>query len=113
MENSTLTPAQLRYLVTIDRLHKERRPLRVTTIASDLGLARSSVHNMLDCFIDLGLLTRSEKGVCRLTEDGEKTVRSVSASYDAAVRILRSQFPAVRDPSEAAFLLISKQEHRP
>ena len=39
MENSTLTPAQLRYLVTIDRLHKERRPLRVTTIASDLGLA--------------------------------------------------------------------------
>ncbi len=107
---NSLTPSQLRYLVTIDRLMRERKPLRVTTIARDLGLARSSVHNMLDCFIEQGLMVRNDKGVCRLTGPGEETVARVGENYRSICGILRAQFPQVPDPSEAAYLLISGQD---
>lgn len=105
-ETSTLTGANIRYLLTMHALDKENRGIRCVSIAAALGKSKPSVHNMMNTLAACGFVKKEAYGLATLTAEGQKTAHRYSHYYDAACRLLR---PALSDEDlqTAAYALIA------
>ena len=65
-----LTPAKLRYLLTIAALEKTGDGIRCIDIAVQLGVSRASACRMLSAFAGEGILSQEPDRTVRLTETG-------------------------------------------
>ena len=70
-----LTAANIRYLLALKTLEKEGAGTRSVDIASSLGLSKPSVHNMMNTFTEMGLVSKNAYGAAFLTELGKETAK--------------------------------------
>lgn len=102
-----LTASNIRYLLSMAKLNKGGG-VRCIDIASDLGLSNPSVHNMMDTFVKLGLVSRNEHGVAFFTDEGYTTAEKYSRYYASVSDILKNSFPDMDNVQMAACLLLSE-----
>ena len=88
VEHLNLTGTQIRYLLTISRLHQTQQHIRSLDIAILLGLAKPSVHKMMNTFMDLGLVNKEPYGEIILTEAGKQTAAAYEQYYMVISKIL-------------------------
>ena len=67
-----LTPAKLRYLLTIAALEKTGDGIRCIDIAVQLGVSQASACRMLSAFAGEGILSQEPDRTVRLTETGRR-----------------------------------------
>ena len=100
-----LTPANIRYLVAMN-LKTYPDGVRCVDLADALNVSRPSVHNMLDLFADMGIVTRRGK-VAYLTEYGHELSQKYSTYYSTVSKVLSDIFPKIDNLNAAACQIIS------
>lgn len=109
MANSkTLTASHLRYLLTMKELDNERGGVRCKDIAAALGLSKPSVHNMMDTFTEMGLISRNLYGIAYFTDAGYAIAEKYSKYYALVSEILEHSFPELDNLQMAACSLLSE-----
>ena len=58
----SLSPSHIRYLLAMQELDRQGKGVRSRDIAAVLGLSKPSVHNMMNTFIDFGLIRKDAYG---------------------------------------------------
>ena len=76
-----LTPAKLRYLLTVAALEQDGEGIRCIQIAIQLGVSRASACRMLSAFVEEGLLAQSPDRTLRLTPLGRETARGYQERF--------------------------------
>jgi len=61
-----LVPAVTRALTLLDKLAREREPMTLARLASDLALPKSSVHGLCNTLVNFGYLRRQDDGSFRI-----------------------------------------------
>ena len=113
MANSkTLSPSHIRYLLAMQELDQHGRGVRCSDIATALGLSKPSVHNMMNTFIDFGLVRKDAYGAAFFTERGVETARRYRRYYEAVEWLLRQGFPAMEEMQTAACSLLAQIPER-
>jgi len=79
-----LTAAHVRYLLAIKRLHTEKG-LYSSEIAKELGVAKPTVHNMMDVFLERNYIYKKTQGPVYLTKYGMR-VADVYELYYLKIR---------------------------
>lgn len=108
IEPKVLTPSQLRYLLTMSAMGEDGRGIRCTDLAGSLGIAKSSVHNMIKTFIELGYVSKDGNGLAYFTDEGREAAVSFNRYYSVISSVLRENFPGIEDIGGAACYLISE-----
>lgn len=109
VDRKTLSASHIRYLLTMKKLGESGGGgIRLTDIAASLRLSKPSVHNMMDTFSAMGLVTRESYGVCRFTELGESEAKRYSRYYDSVSEFLSGCFPEETDIRRAVCMLLSE-----
>ena len=85
--NIKFTFSQIRYIVCLYRLSKNRHGVKNVELASALGFSKPSVHNMLKSLADLGVVTQEMFGLAFFTEEG----RALAQKYDYCYTILEKK----------------------
>jgi DNA-binding IclR family transcriptional regulator len=62
----TLVPAVKRALALLERLAREREPMSLARLASDLELPKSSVHGLCSTLVSFGYLRRQSDGAFQI-----------------------------------------------
>ncbi len=83
-----ITPSLEDYLETIYDLSSRGQKVRVTDVASALGIAKSSVHLAMHALKDQGLVVQEHYGQIELTESGESAARIIRHKHDALLSFL-------------------------
>ncbi len=103
---NTLTASNIRYLLAIKELDGANG-VRCVDIAEALGVSKPSVHNMMDAFSKMGLVTRDAYSAVSLTEAGRETAERYSRCYRQVSRMLDDSFPGITDISQAVCALLT------
>jgi len=74
------------YLETIRLLERREEKVRVTDIASELGVAKPSVHAALHALADRGLITHEPYRAITLTAEGRRESEAIYARHAALRR---------------------------
>ncbi len=104
-----LTPAKLRYLLTISELSEQNKSaVRCIDVAVRLGVARASVCRMLSSFVRDGLLIQDPRRGVHLSESGRAYAEKYGASYHALYDFFKERFGLSDfDAGECAMSLLS------
>lgn len=104
-----LTPARLRYLLTVSELSEQSRSaVRCIDVAVRLGVARASVCRMLSAFVKDGLLVQDPRRGVHLSDRGRAYADKYSASYHTLSGYFKAQFSLSDfDAGECAMALLS------
>lgn len=109
MANSqTLSASNLRYLMVMKGLGENGRGVRCTDVATELGLSKPSVHNMMHTFRDMGLIRKDSYGASFFTEEGSRLVQRYSEYVDALSGLLAGYFPQEAPLQTAVYAMISE-----
>ncbi len=109
MANSKLlTASNIRYLLAMKELEKSCKGLRCVDIAATLGLSKPSVHNMLDNFIEMGIINKDFYGVAYFTEYGNEIALKYSDYYKCLSALLNQIFPDFRNIENATCALLAE-----
>ena len=81
-QKSALTPAAIKYLLTISTLCKDGRGARNVDIAAKLNVSKPSTHHMLQILCDAGLAERERYGLVYLTERGRSAANAYGDCYE-------------------------------
>ena len=103
-----LTAANIRYLLALKTLEKEGAGTRSVDIASSLGLSKPSVHNMMNTFTEMGLVSKNAYGAAFLTELGNETANRYVRYYDSVEGPLKGSFPGAGDVGSATCYLLAE-----
>lgn len=103
-----LTAANIRYLLALKTLEKEGAGTRSVDIASSLGLSKPSVHNMMNTFTEMGLISKNAYGAAFLTELGNETANRYVRYYDSVEGLLKCSFPGAGDVGSATYYLLAE-----
>lgn len=104
----TLTASNIRYLLTIQSLDREGKGARSVDIATEMGLSKPSVHNMMRTLIEMGLVRKDFYGAAYLTETGRRLAVCYDRYYHSVSGLLRNSFPELSDVQPAACYLLSE-----
>ena len=104
----SLSPSHIRYLLAMQELDRQGRGVRSRDIAAVLGLSKPSVHNMMNTFIDFGLIRKDAYGAAFFTPQGAETARLCRLYYRAVARLLRQGFPDMREEQTAVCSLLAQ-----
>ena len=88
-----LSAADIRYLLTLQKLLHEDRGIRCVDIASALALSKPSVHSRMKSFVDAGLVEKESYGVVYLTKDGKELACRYQSYAEGVEKLLLTQFP--------------------
>ena len=80
-DNEKISPNLEMYLETVLLLFKERGTVRITDIAANMNVAKSSVHTAMHALSDKGLLSQEKYGGVLLTEKGKEYAAGVYARH--------------------------------
>ena len=105
-----LTAANIRYLLALKTLEKEGAGTRSVDIASSLGLSKPSVHNMMNTFTEMGLVSKNAYGAAFLTELGNETANRYVRYYDSVEGLLKGSFPGAGDVGSATCYLLAEKQ---
>ena len=103
-----LSPSHIRYLLAMQELDRQGKGVRSSDIATALGLSKPSVHNMMNTFIDFGLVRKDAYGAAFFTPQGAETARRCRRYYQAVARLLRQGFPAMKEEQTAVCSLLAQ-----
>ena len=105
-----LTPAKLRYLLTIAEMEKEEAPygVRCIDLAIKMGVARASTCRMISIFIKEGLLRQCRCKTVNLTPEGQQLLESYREQYRKLCPLFSEQLGLSDfDAQECALALVS------
>ena len=104
----TLTASNIRYLLTMKELDRDGCGVRCVDLASALNLSKPSVHNMMDTFSELGIISKTSYGVAHFTDSGNDTAHRYGHYYEIVSESLRCMFPDIGDLQMAVCSLLSE-----
>ena len=109
MANSqTLSASNLRYLMIMKGLSENGRGVRCTDVATELGLSKPSVHNMMHTFRDMGIIRKDTYGASFFTEAGSDLVQRYSKYVEALSGLLAGYFPQEAPLQTAVYAMVSE-----
>lgn len=109
MANSqTLSASNLRYLMVMKGLSENGRGVRCTDVATELGLSKPSVHNMMHTFRDMGIIRKDTYGASFFTEAGSDLVQRYSKYVEALSGLLAGYFPQEAPLQTAVYAMVSE-----
>ena len=82
-QKSSMTPAAIKYLLTISALCKDGRGARNVDIAEKLNVSKPSTHHMLQILCDAGLAERERYGLVYLTDRGRAAASAYGDCYES------------------------------
>jgi Mn-dependent DtxR family transcriptional regulator len=82
--------------------------VRCVDLASALNLSKPSVHNMMDTFSELGIISKTSYGVAHFTDSGNDTARRYGHYYEIVSESLRCMLPDIGDLQMAVCSLLSE-----
>ncbi len=88
-----LSASNIRYLLVIRELQRERKIVRSSDVAQALKVSRPSVHAMLESMKETGLLFKERRGSVSLTPDGQMLAEEYTAYYASVGACLEGMFP--------------------
>lgn len=104
----TLTASNIRYLLTMKELDRDGCGVRCVDLASALNLSKPSVHNMMDTFSELGIISKTSYGMAHFTDSGNDTAHRYGHYYEIVSESLRCMFPDIGDLQMAVCSLLSE-----
>ena len=81
MSKVKLTPVHIRYLLVMNKLRLQEKDLRVSAIAKETKLSKTSAHVMLRHFTEVGLVTQDYYRAAFFTPLGEELSEKMAANY--------------------------------
>lgn len=109
MDNQkTLSASNIRYLLTMKELDKSGKGIRCIDIAAALKLSKPSVHNMMNTFMEMGLVIKEAYGIVIFTDIGRYTAQQYSRYYNLVADILKNNFPKLKNVRMATCSLLSE-----
>ena len=109
MANSqSLSASNLRYLMVMKCLSENGRGVRCTDVATELGLSKPSVHNMMHTFRDMGIIRKDAYGASFFTEAGTELVQRYSRYIEALSKLLSGYFPQEAPLQTAVYAMVSE-----
>lgn len=103
-----LTASNIRYLLTMRELNTDGQGVRCRDMAAALGLTSPSVHNMMDTFVEMGLIDKGTSGVAFFTDEGADAARRYARYYRAVAQLLTASFPGAERVQAAACSLLAE-----
>lgn len=79
--NVKFTSSQIKYIVCLYRLSQNGHGVKNVELASELGLSKPSVHNMLKSLAEIGVVRQEVFGLAFFTEEGRNLARKYSFCY--------------------------------
>lgn len=102
-----LTASNIRYLLVMKGLENNKCGVRCVDIANALGKSKPSVHNMMNSFIKMGIISKSSYGACFFTEYGNALAEQYKKLYGTVKEHLTKAFPGVYDKELAVCSLLA------
>lgn len=102
-----LTASNIRYLLVMKKLEKNNGGVRCVDIAAALEKSKPSVHNMMNSFIKMGIISKSSYGACFFTEYGNALAEQYKTLYGTVKKRFKAAFPGVSDAEPAVCSLLA------
>ena len=106
--NEKLTPANIRYLLTMKAFADEGRQIRNAYLAEYLHYKKSSVHSMLKSLVSLGMIQKDDDNIIYLTDKGTETATHYQQYYTKLETMMRKCFPELDENETAILALLSE-----
>ena len=126
--SKNLSASNIRYLLTLRELESKaiseredsRREnaigiiseknagVRYIEISNALGISRASAHNMIDTFINSGLVGKNTHGTLFLTVEGNDVASRYGRYYTAVSEMLEPHFPGLGSMENAVCSLLAE-----
>ncbi|MBR3267711.1 MAG: helix-turn-helix domain-containing protein [Oscillospiraceae bacterium] len=106
--NDRLTPANIRYLLTMKAFSDANKTIRNAYLADYLRYKKSSVHSMLQILTALGMIEKDHSNVIRLTEKGTDTAVRYQDYYNRIDAMMQKCFPDFHNRENAILALIAE-----
>lgn len=110
--NEKLTPANIRYLLTMKAFSDAGKPIRNTYLADFFHYKKSSIHIMLKHLASIGMIEKDQDNVIYLTEKGTDTAVRYQAYYRKVDTMMQKCFPDFENRENAVLALISEIPER-
>lgn len=81
IQRENLTAANIKYLLAIRELHRNKEAVRSVDVAELLGISRPSVHAMIETMKAMGLLIKEKRGEIRFTDKGNALADTYNHYY--------------------------------
>lgn len=108
IERENLTAANIKYLLAVRELHRNRESVRSVDVAELLGISRPSVHTMIETMKIMGLLTKEKRGEIRFTDKGATLADTYSQYYQVICEHLETLFPNDSDIRSAVCAVMAE-----
>ena len=106
--NEKLTPANIRYLLTMKAFSDAGRQIRNAYLAEYLHYKKSSVHSMLSNLTAIGMIRKDDNNVIHLTEKGTDTAIRYQAYYNIIETMMQKCFPDFGSREGAVLALLAE-----
>lgn len=106
--NEKLTPANIRYLLTMKAFSDAGKPIRNTYLAEFFHYKKSSIHIMLKHLAFIGMIEKDQDNMIHLTEKGTDTAARYQAYYRKIDAMMQKCFPDFQNRENAVLALISE-----
>ena len=106
--NEKLTPANIRYLLTMKAFSDAGRQIRNAYLAEYLHYKKSSIHSMLKSLVSIGMIQKDDNNIIYLTEKGAETALRYQQYYTKLETMMRKCFPELDESENAILALLSE-----
>ena len=106
--NEKLTPANIRYLLTMKAFSDAGRQIRNAYLAEYLHYKKSSIHSMLKSLVSIGMIQKDDDNIIYLTEKGAETALHYQQYYNKLETMMRKCFPELDENENAILALLSE-----
>lgn len=106
-DTKKLTASNLKYLLALLCLDTDGTGVRCVRVADSLGISKPSVHNMMNTFIEMELISKASYGRAVFTSEGRAVAERYSRYYDAVSALLGKAMPEITDVSAATYALLA------
>lgn len=121
--SKNLSASNIRYLLTLRELESKAvsgsenvkktvcgkdSGVRYIDLSNALGISRASAHNMIDTFINSGLVGKNTYGTLFLTVEGNDVASRYGRYYTAVSEMLEPHFPGLGSMENAVCSLLAE-----
>ena len=82
------TASHIKYLLAMLKLYHKEQEIRCIRLATEMGLSKVSIHNMLKVLAGMNLLTKNNEGVSYFTDEGYEIALRYQNYFDAVSGLL-------------------------
>ena len=103
-KNEKLTPANIRYLLTMKAFADAGKPIRNSYLADYLHYKKSSIHSMLKSLVSIGMIQKDDEGA--------ETAMHYQQYYRKLDLMMQKCFPELDESEHAILALLSEIPER-